>query len=74
MKTKINVYRNKRNRHKFLEIHNDGHYHNTVRQYMYWRATGVKNKVGDGTLHRWRKENLTELLSDYELVGLMWLK
>ncbi len=29
--TVITIYQNKRNENKFLEIHNDGHYHNSVR-------------------------------------------
>ena len=75
MKTVIKIYRNKRNGNKYIEVHNDGHYHNTVKQYMYWERnffTGeplpkpVKNLTGDGCLHRWRKGNLKELLEDYE--------
>ena len=72
---KITVYRNKRNENKYLEVHNDGHYHNTVRQYMYWKyikkgvlISETKNFTGDGILHRWRIENLRELLADYEEV------
>lgn len=67
-------YRNKRNRNKFLEVHNDGYRHNTVRQYLEWtsafqRAIGkkpVRNYTGDGKFHRLNKESLTELLEDYE--------
>lgn len=75
--TTIRVYRNRRNPNKHVEVHNDGHYHNALRQYMYWERniiTGelfsepVKNVTGDGRLHRWKKENLNELLEDYELV------
>lgn len=75
--TTIRVYKNRRNPNKRVEVHNDGHYHNTLRQYMYWERniiTGepfsepVKNATGDGRLHRWKKENLNELLEDYELV------
>lgn len=68
--TTIKFYVNKRNPHKFLEVHNDGHYHNSVRQFltMYRRASKVKNYTGDGCLHRWRANNLRELLSDYEEV------
>ena len=73
--TTIKLYRNKRNPHKFIEIHNDGHRHNSVRQFIQteWRKKGhllsvVKNYTGDGSLHRWRKGNLTELLQDYEEV------
>ena len=72
---KITVYRNKRNENKYLEVHNDGHYHNTVRQYMYWKyikkgvlISETKNFTGDGILHRWRIGNLRELLADYEEV------
>ena len=76
MKTKVRIYANKRNPNKFIEVHSDGHYHNSVRQYTYWYSnplTGkklsepVKNLLGDQKLHRWRKENLKELLEDYEL-------
>lgn len=31
MKTVIKIYRNKRNGNKYIEVHNDGHYHNTVK-------------------------------------------
>ena len=65
--TTVNIYQNKLNIHKFLEIHNDGHYHNTVRQYMKWQ-NGVKNFIGDGILHRWKIKNLKELLEDYVLI------
>ena len=76
---KIRTYRNKRNPNKFIEVHNDGHYHNSVKQYIYWEAnviTGerllkpVKNLLGDRKLHRWRKANLNELLEDYEEVKI----
>lgn len=30
--TTITTYRNKRNEHKFIEVHNDGHYHNSLKQ------------------------------------------
>ena len=64
---KIAIYQNKRNEHKFIEIHNDGHYHNSVRQFLQW-SNGVKNFTGDGFLHRWRRPDLNELLTDYTLV------
>lgn len=71
--TTVRTYTNKRNSNKHIEVHNDGHYHNTVRQYMLWeqRRHGVlisltKNYTGDGILHRWRAENLKALLEDYE--------
>ena len=60
------IYQNKRNKNKYLEVHNDGHYHNAVRQYMQWE-NGVKNLLGDRKLHRWRIGNLKELLKDYEV-------
>ena len=63
----IKTYQNKRNENKYLEVHNDGHYHNTVRQYMKWN-NGVKNFTGDKRLHRWRAKNLRELLEDYKEV------
>ena len=75
--TTITIYRNKRNEHKFIEVHNDGHYHNSLKQYLQWErnvVTGeplqkpVKNITGDRRLHRWRKANLKELLEDYEPV------
>ena len=61
------IYQNKRNEHKFIEIHNDGHYHNSVRQFLQW-SNGVKNFTGDGFLHRWRKADLNELLTDYTVI------
>ena len=76
MKTTVRIYINKRNPNKFIEVHSDCHYHNSVKQYMYWYSdilTGkklykpVKNLLGDQKLHRWRKANLKELLEDYEL-------
>lgn len=75
MKMVIKIYRNKRNGNKYIEVHNDGHYHNSVRQYIEYnqkvagRKVGiVRNYTGDGSLHRWRKGNLKELLDDYEEV------
>lgn len=65
----IKIYRNKKNKNKYIEVHNDGYYHNTVKQYMYWEEVNVKNLLGDKKLHRWRKGNLTELLKDYEEVN-----
>ena len=75
--TTITIYRNKRNEHKFIEVHNDGHHHNSLKQYLQWErnvVTGeplpkpVKNITGGRRLHRWRKANLKELLEDYEPV------
>lgn len=74
--TTIKTYRNKRNPNKYLEVHNDGHYHNSLKQHMFWSknpdgavlSDPIKNVTGDRKLHRWRKENLNMLLEDYELV------
>ena len=43
--TTIQVYRNRRNSNKYIEVHNDGHYHNSLKQYLYGYYTtynGVK--------------------------------
>ena len=72
--TTITIYRNKRNRNKYLEVRNDGHYHNTVRQYIMWETKSkkgklltsqIKNYTGDGYLHRWKICHLKMLLEDY---------
>ena len=71
----VKTYQNKRNSNKYLEVHNDGYYHNSVRQYLQHnqkvggkRCGIVRNYTGDGNLHRWRKANLNELLEDYREV------
>lgn len=66
--TTVKIYQNKENKHKYLEIHNDGYYHNSLKQFMEWE-NGVKNFTGDGKLHRRRKPNLIGLLADYSLVN-----
>lgn len=75
--TTIWTFRNRRNPNKFIEIHNDGYYHNSVKQYMYWQKNvvtdeqlvkPVKNLLGDRKLHRLRKADLKSLLEDYEEV------
>ena len=65
-KTTVNTYQNKRNPNKYIEEHNDGYGHRSLKQYMKWGD--VKNPTGDGNLHRWRKDNVDELLEDYEEV------
>lgn len=65
IKTIIRLFRNKRNENKYIEVHSDGHYHNTVRQFMSW-GNGVKNLLGDKKLHRIRKKVLEEMLEDYK--------
>lgn len=75
IKMRIRIYQNKRNKRKYIEVHNDGHYHNSVRQYIEndqkvagKRVGIIRNYTGDGSLHRWRKKNLKELLDDYKEV------
>lgn len=63
--TTVKIYKNRENPNKYIEVRNDGYYHNSVRQFMKW-DNGVKNLLGDKCLHRWRKENLANLLEDYE--------
>lgn len=65
--TTVVFYRNKWNENKYVEVHNDGHYHNSVRQFMKWK-NGVKNLLGDRILHRWKISHLNELLEDYERI------
>ena len=80
--TTVSTYRNKRNPHKKLDIRNDGYGHNSVVQYMHWKPDDeidcgdgqcfiqrdeVINKTGDRLHHRWRRDNLNDLLDDYEL-------
>lgn len=74
----VEYYRNNRNENKYLEVHKDGHGHNTVRQFMQWnwRRNGklisyTRNYNGDCLLHRWRKENLKNLLTDYTKCAIM---
>lgn len=66
MKTRITVYRNVRNENKYIEVHEDGYGHRTVRQFMRWG--NVKNLLGDRCLHRWKKSNLKDLLNEYVMV------
>ena len=60
--TKVKYYRNKRNPNKYLEVHEDGYGHRTVKQFMKWDKNHVTNPTGDGNLHRWRKDNFDELV------------
>lgn len=68
---KVMVYRNRRNPNKHMEVHDDGHGHRSMRQYMEWPEHGVKNYTGDGQLHRHSKATADEILDDYELEGEM---
>ena len=73
--TTTKIYKNIYNPNKFIEVHNDGHYHNSVRQFMAWEikrqgatlSKGV-NFMGDTFLHRMRANYLRELLKDYNEV------
>ena len=62
--TTVTIYRNKRNENKYIEVHNDGYYHNSVKQF----DKPIRNEMGDRVLHRWKKANLVALLEDYELI------
>lgn len=66
--TTVTIYQNRYNHNKYLEVHNDGHYHNSVRQFIGYKTfTNEKhiNYNGDKFLHRWKINNLRVLLSDY---------
>lgn len=43
--TTITIYRNKRNENKYIEVHNDGYYHNSVKQYMQWKKDHNGRKI-----------------------------
>ena len=32
--TTVKIYQNKKNKNKYLEVHNDGYYHNSLKQFM----------------------------------------
>ena len=81
--TTIQVYRNRRNSNKYIEVHNDGHYHNSLKQYLYWErnvVTGeplpkpVKNITGDRRLHRWRKASGEKREVKGIMIGLQMAK
>ena len=67
--TEIKVYQNVRNRHKFIEVHEDGHYHRAIRQFIYNPHYGHVQLVGDGMLHRCSAHWFSELMQDYTLYG-----
>lgn len=74
MKTTVQLYRNKRNSNKYIEVHNDGYRHNSVKQFLFWKTSMVRYDTGDRILHRWRKESLSDLLTDYYPVNSVWSK
>lgn len=69
--TTVRTYQNKRNPNKYVEEHNDGYGHRSLKQYMQWDTENgtVTNPTGDRKLHRWRKANRDDLLEDYEEVA-----
>lgn len=67
--TIVSIYRNKWNKNKFIEVHNDGWRHNTVRQFMLFEDAVVQNLMGDKYLHRVKAALLKEMLEDYERYG-----
>lgn len=54
--TTITIYRNKRNEHKFIEVHNDGHYHNSLKQYLFWERNVITGEPASGTSKRISQE------------------
>lgn len=55
-------YQNKENPYKFIELHNDGHYHNSVKQFI---SKNGKHIVIN-PCYRMKKKALMDLLKDYE--------
>lgn len=62
--TTIIYYQNKENPYKFIEVHNDGHYHNSVKQFI---AKNGKHIVIN-PCYRMKKKAFMELLNNYEEV------
>ena len=65
----INVYRNIRNEHKYLEVKRTSDRHYLWRQRMTW-DNGVSNLVGtpSGGFRRQSKATIAEVLEDYKEV------
>lgn len=65
--TEVRLYRNKRNANKYLEVHNDGHYHNSIRQFSltFNGENYNRNYYGNKHLQRFYIKGLKELLEDY---------
>ena len=65
-----NIYQNKRNPNKYIEVrhYNCGHY--VAHQYMFWEKTGIKNILGSrsGRFFRFKKATLNSILEDYILL------
>lgn len=60
--TTVIYYQNKENPYKFIELHNDGHYHNSVKQFI---SKNGKHIVIN-PCYRMKKKALMDLLKDYE--------
>ena len=69
MRSEVNFYRSKRNPNKYLEVRRYRNGSIYVRQFMWWKETGIKSFSGDERLHRWRILDLMDLLSDYVFIG-----
>lgn len=70
MKTMVSIYRNKYNLKKFIDVRNDGYYHNSIRQFsiiQHGENIGKFNKYNN-KLVRMRKQILKNILEDYDLV------
>ena len=68
------LYRNKRNENKYIEVKKTSDGHTWFRQFMYWNTPegSVKNysasKTNRGRYHRVRQDTLNMILEDYEPV------
>lgn len=62
--TTVIYYQNKENPYKFIELHNDGHYHNSVKQFI---SKNGKHIVIN-PCYRMKKKALMDLLKDYEKI------
>lgn len=63
--TTITTYRNKRNEHKFIEVHNDGHYHNSLKQYLFWERNVITGEATSGTSkEHYRRQEAPSLEKD----------
>lgn len=62
--TTVIYYQNKENPYKFIEVHNDGHYHNSVKQFI---SKNGKHIVIN-PCYRMKKKALMDLLKDYEKI------
>lgn len=65
--TTITIYRNKRNKNKYIEVHNDGYYHNSVKQYMQWKKANLMELLEDYELITAQEDgrNYERLQNDY---------